>query len=266
MGGEAGLRAGQPAAGMSATRLAVTGGVLSFRALFNWMRPGIYLPTMLGVPLFQIILFVYLGRYSRLHDDAFYIVGNAIAVSGMASVFGMTMVISNERYFGTLASVFASPAARIPLFFGRVIPVAFHGLLVSAFGFRIPGLRLLPLAGVVGLTVVASAGVGMFLGSLGLRVRDVYFVSNVAYVLMLLVSGVNVSTGLLAPWLEALGQALPLTHGIAAGRAVLSGPGTPGLREPGWTGGLGTGYALAAYAFFRLWEIEGRRRGSFDIY
>jgi len=260
---------------MSATRLAVTGGVLSFRALFNWMRPGIYLPTMLGVPLFQIILFVYLGRYSRLHDDAFYIVGNAIAVSGMASVFGMTMVISNERYFGTLASVFASPAARIPLFFGRVIPVAFHGLLVSAFGFltgaalfgfRIPALRLLPLAGVVGLTVVASAGVGMFLGSLGLRVRDVYFVSNVAYVLMLLVSGVNVSTGLLAPWLEALGQALPLTHGIAAGRAVLSGPGTPVLRELGWTAGLGTAYALAAYAFFRLWEIEGRRRGSFDIY
>ena len=83
---------------------------------------------------------------------------------------------------------------------------------------------------------------------------------------MLLVSGVNVSTGLLAPWLEALGQALPLTHGIAAGRAVLSGPGTPVLRELGWTAGLGTAYALVAYAFFRLWEIEGRRHGSFDIY
>jgi ABC-2 type transport system permease protein len=260
---------------MRAARLATLGGVLSFRALFNWRRPGIYLPTMLGVPLFQIILFVYLGRYSRLHDDAFYVVGNAIAVSGMASVFGMTMAIANERYFGTLASVFASPAARVPLFFGRVIPVTLHGLVVSAFGFlcaaalfgfRIRPSSLLPLAGVVALTVAASSGVGMFLGSLGLRIRDVYFVSNVAYVLMLLVSGVNVSVNLLAPWLKALGQALPLTHGIAAGRAVLSSPGETVLRELGWAIGLGAAYALLAYAFFRLWEIEGWRRGSFDIF
>jgi hypothetical protein len=57
-----------------------------------------------------------------------------------------------------------------------------------------------------------------------------------------------------------------LTHGIAAGRAVLLGPEAAVTRELGWTIGLGTAYALTAYALFRLWEIEGRRRGSFDIY
>lgn len=268
------MQARHTPAGLSAARLAVVGGELSFRALFNWLRPGIYLPTMLGVPLFQIILFVYLGRYSRLHGDGFYILGNAIAVSGMASVFGMTMVIANERYFGTVGSVFASPAARIPLFFGRVLPITLHGVLVSAFGFlvgtalfgfRVGAGSLLPLAGVVVLTALASAGVGMFLGSLGLRVRDVYFLSNLAYSLMLLVSGVNLSTDLLSPWLRALGQALPLTHGIAAARAVLAGSGAV-APELWWEIGLGTAYAVLAYALFRLWELEGRHRGSFDTY
>ena len=46
-------------------RVFFVGGLISYRALFNWIRPEIYIPTMLGAPLFQIVFFTYLGRYAK---------------------------------------------------------------------------------------------------------------------------------------------------------------------------------------------------------
>ena len=33
------------------------GGLIAYRGLFNWIRPAMYIPTMLGSPLFQLIFF-----------------------------------------------------------------------------------------------------------------------------------------------------------------------------------------------------------------
>ena len=46
----------------AAARLFFVGGVTSFRALWNWLSPWIYIPTMLVSPIFQILLFAYIGR------------------------------------------------------------------------------------------------------------------------------------------------------------------------------------------------------------
>ena len=40
------------------------------------------------------------------------------------------------------------------------------------------------------------------------------------YFLMLLVYDVNIGVDVLPPWLEAIGRAVPLTHGIQAARAT----------------------------------------------
>jgi ABC-2 type transport system permease protein len=50
-------------------RIFFVGGLISFRALFNWIKPSLYIPTMLGSPLFQIIFFTYLGRYALGGED-----------------------------------------------------------------------------------------------------------------------------------------------------------------------------------------------------
>jgi ABC-2 type transport system permease protein len=68
-------------------RIFFVGGVISFRALFNWIKPSLYIPTMLGSPIFQIVFFTYLGRYAHTGEgDAFFIVGNAVQVCAMSSV------------------------------------------------------------------------------------------------------------------------------------------------------------------------------------
>src|SRR5204862_6456212 len=173
-------RAGHPRADMTNfVRVFFVGGVISYRALFNWIRLYIYIPTMLGSPLFQIVFFTYVGRYSHAgNGDAFFIVGNAVQVCGMSCVYGMTMAVANERWFGTLGPLLASPANRLAIFLGRGVPVLVNGLVVSAFGFLVgvvlldfrPGTgAIAPLVLVVLVSTISCTAFGMLLGSIGLR-------------------------------------------------------------------------------------------------
>ena len=127
---------------MSSLRVFFVGGLISYRALFNWIQPGMYVATMLGSPLFQILFFTYLGRYAGSQDDAFYIVGNAMQVAAMAGIYGMTMGIANERQYGTLQPLLATPANRLAIFSGRALPFIANGIAVSVFGFAVSWLLL----------------------------------------------------------------------------------------------------------------------------
>ena len=257
-------------------RLFFVGGLLSYRALFNWIRPGIYITTMLGSPLFQILFFAYLGRFSGLRDDTYFVVGNAVQISSMAGIYAMTLTIANERNYGTLSPILATPANRVALFLGRAIPVIANGLFVSAFGFGV-GLLLLDftlaadqlpaLTLVVLVTVFACTGFGMLLGSFGLRARDVFFFSNLVYFLMLLVCGVNIPLESLPGWLEAIGRALPLTHGIEAARGIVGGATVSDVSELVWKeAAIGAAYTAFAFGLFRWFEALSRRRAALDTY
>ena len=259
---------------MSVLRVVVVGGAIAYRALFNWVSPWIYIPTMLGSPLFQILFFAYLGRFSGVRDDAFFVVGNAVQVCAMAGIYGATMAIANERWMGTLAPLLATPVNRLALFVGRAIPYVANGLFVSAFGFAAGWLLLdfdlaasdLPaLAVVVLVTVISCTAFGLLLGSIGLRARDVFFVANLAYFLMLLFCGVNVPLDEMPGWMAAIGRALPITHGIEAAREVAAGAGLADVAGlVGREAAIGAVYLTAAFALFRFFEAEGRRRASFE--
>jgi ABC-2 type transport system permease protein len=93
---------------LNAIRIFFVGGLMSYRALFRWQNPTFYIPTMLGHPLFQVLFFAYLGRFSGVRDDAFYVVGNAVQVSAMSGVYGVAMTVGGERWTQTLAPRFAA--------------------------------------------------------------------------------------------------------------------------------------------------------------
>ena len=190
----------------AAFRVFFVGGRISYHALFNWIRPGLYVTTMLGSPLFQILFFTYLGRYATNRGDDFFIVGNAVQVSAMAGIYG-----DGDRERAVVRNALAAardagePAGAVR---GRAAFIA-NGLAVSAFGFAVGWLFLdfspapgsLPaLAAVVIVTVASCTALGMLVGSIGLRARDV-FAANLVYFLMLLVCGVNVPVDELPAWL-----------------------------------------------------------------
>jgi ABC-2 type transport system permease protein len=255
-------------------RVFFVGGRISYHALFNWLRPGLYVTTMLGSPLFQILFFTYLGSYATDRGNDFYVVGNAVQVSAMAGIYGMVMGIANERFYGTLSPLLATPADRLAVFTGRALPFIANGLFVSAFGFAVGWLLLdfspaagsVPaLAAVVAVTVSSCTALGMLVGSIGLRARDVFFAANLVYFLMLLVCGVNVPVAQLPEWLQWIADRLPMTHGIEAAREIAAGASLGDVSGLMATEALiGACYAVAAYLVFRLFEHEGRRRGSLE--
>lgn len=260
---------------INAARVFGIGGVISYRALFNWQSPTYYVPTMLGHPLFQILFFAYLGRFSHVRNDAFFVVGNSVQVCAMAGVYGMAMTIGGERWTQTLSPLLASPANRLALFLGRALPQIANGFVVSAFGF-VSGWALLDfdpepsslpaLAVVVALTCASCTGFGLVVGALGLRFRDVFTISNPAYFLMLLVCGVNIPLSALPGWLAGIGRGLPLTHGIEAARKLAGGTPFADVQGLVWTEvGVGAAWALLAYLLLRFFEEESRRRATLEL-
>ena len=259
---------------MNSLRVFFVGGFLAYRALFAWIHWSIYVPTMLGSPVFQILFFAYVGRYAGLQNDAFFVVGNAVQVACMAGIYGMAMTIGAERWTQTLSPLLATPANRFALFMGRALPNFVNGLIVSTFGFVVgwallefdPPLSALPgLALCVLVSAASCTALGMVIGSIGLRARDVMFLANLVYFLLLLFCGVNVPLDELPAWMEAIGRALPLTHGIEAAREVAAGaPLSEVDHLLGTEAAIGAVYALFAYGLFRYFEAAGRRRASLE--
>jgi ABC-2 type transport system permease protein len=259
---------------MSSIRVFFVGGYLAYRALFSWLRPSIYIPTMLGGPVFQILFFAYIGRFAGLRNDEFFVIGNAVQASALAGIFGMAMTIGGERWTQTLSPLLATPANRIALFLGRALPLIVNGVFVSAFGFavgwalldfelaagEIPGIAL-----VVIVSSFACAGLGLTTGAVGLRARDVFFLANLVALLLLLFCGVNVPLDSLPGWMQTVASGLPLTHGIEAARKLADGVAFSDVSGLVATeAAIGACYTGLAYFLFRFFEADGRRRATLE--
>lgn len=259
---------------MNSVRVFLVGGYLAYRALFAWLRPSIYIPTMLGAPIFQLLFFAYIGRFSGLKDDEWFVVGNAVQLSAMSGIYGAAMAIGGERWTQTLSPLLATPASRIALFLGRSLPLIANGILVSAFAFAVGWLLLdfsLPPSNIpaLALVVVVSASsctaLGLMVGAIGLRARDVFFFANLVVYLLLLFCGTNVPLDSLPGWMETVSRALPLTHGIEAAREIAAGSSLSDVSTLVWKeAAIGAAYATLAYGLFRFFEEEGRRRASLE--
>ncbi len=251
----------------AALRLVVIGGALSYRALFNWTTPPMFIGTLLIGPLLQLLFFVFLGRQFQVADDGFYLLGNAVVASSTACVYGGTMAIANERRYGTLGAGLLSPRNRAPLWFGRALPYVLNSLLISVFtlsaaclllGLRIPVGALPGLAAVLLAAAAGCSAFGLVLGVLGLRFRDVFLISNVASSALLLLTGANVPREDFPEWMRAVGAVLPLTHAAEAARELSVGAGLDG-RGLAAELGTGAGSALLAVALLAVFQRTGEQ-------
>jgi ABC-2 type transport system permease protein len=256
-------------------RIFFVGGLISFRALFNWLSPWIYVPSLLVAPVVQILLFAYMGRSAGVESDEFYVIGNAVQYSAIPCLFAMANIVMGERWTQTLGIVLVTPANRLALFLGRALPVLVNGFFVSMFslvvgslmlGVSIPTSAWLPLALVVAVAAMSCTGLGLANAALGLRVRETAVLSNVLFGVLLIFSGANVPVDALPAWMEAMARWMPLTHAIEAAREVAAG-GTLGSVS-GLVGrevALGVLYGAGGLVALRLLEVEGRRRATLEI-
>ena len=259
---------------MSNLRVFFVGGLMSFRALFNWMNPWIYIPTSLVSPLCQILLFAYVGRAAGVGNDEFYVIGNALNYAAIPCMFAMTFTIGGERFSQTLGLVLISPARRIPLFLGRSLPVIVNGWVTAMFGIaigswvldaHIPDDAWLLIALVVAIGSLASTGLGLVMGAINLVWRDGATLGNVVFLVLLIFTGTNVALDDLPDWMAAIGRCLPLSHAIEATR--LLGDGASWSSVQGLVGtelAIGLVYVVIGLGSLRLFEHLSRTGATLD--
>ena len=162
--------------------------------------------------------------------------------------------------------ILVSPAGRLALYFGRgLIPILISLATVSVgltyadlfFGVTIPVAAIPALAVSVVLTAFAMVGFGLLLGGVALYLRTSIILGNIFLFIGLLLSGVNFPLSALPLPLRLIGDGLPLTWGLAAIRAAISGESLSSLAV------LWAAVALAAAVSFgaaiSLWQVFERR-------
>lgn len=259
---------------MTSARIFFIGGLMSYRALFGWMSPWIFIPSLLISPVCQILLFAFIGRSAGVGNDEFYVIGNALNYAAVPCMFAMTFTIGGERFGQTLGLVLTTPARRLPLFLGRSLPVIANGWFVAMFGVvvgsllldtDIPGSAWPPIALVVAVGSLASTGLGLVMGAINLVYRDGATMGNVFFLVLLIFTGTNVALDDLPGWMAAIGVWLPLTHAIEAARmladgAVWSAVDGLVLRELA----LGAAYVVLGMAMLRGLERRSRTHATLE--
>jgi ABC-2 type transport system permease protein len=226
---------------VTSLRIFFYGGQMTYRALFYWLTPQIYVPSLLVAPIFQILLFAYIGRSAGLESDKFYVVGNAI---------------------------------QYPLFFGRAVPVVLNGAFVSAFSLTAGALILdvdIPRSAVPGLAFVivvaafSCTGLGLINAALSLRIRENAVLSNVIFGFLLIFTGANVPLDELPGWMSTAAQGLPFTHAIEAARELADGASITSVADLiGAELVIGLMYAFVGYGLLRFMEVQSRTYATLE--
>jgi ABC-2 type transport system permease protein len=256
-------------------RIFFIGGLTAYRGLINWLSPWIFIPSLIVTPIFQILLFVYIGRAAGVQSDEFFVIGNAIQYASIPCIFSMTHAIAGERFQQTLAYLLVSPAGRLPLFLGRALPVILNSIFVAAFALLVSGLILridVPVSAwpaillVIAVSAFACTGLGLITAAVGLRVRETAVLNNIIFGLLLIFTGANVPLDEMPGWMEAIGRSVPLTHGIEAAREIADGASlgdVSGLLGTEFV--IGVVYTFVGYQALRYMEYSSRKRASIQI-
>ena len=260
---------------MKSLRVFAIGGWLSYRALFSWLQPSLFVMVLLIPSVTQMIFFVFLGRAASVENDTFFIVGNALVAAAVPCLFAMSQTIAEERFTLTLPALVVSPANRVALFLGRAFPSVANGAIVAAFALVVGvfifgihlGLSAVP-GVVLSIIIVAFSctGIGLLNAAMGLRWRETAVLSNFILYFLLLFAGVNVPLDLLPDWLQTLSKGLPITHGAEAAREIVAGSSIADVA--GLLGAealVGTVYAVIGLVLLRRFEVIARRHATLEV-
>lgn len=250
---------------------------MSYKALFTWLKPQVYITSKIIGPVFQVAFFSIMASYAyNSKNIAPYVVGNSIVLCTLNAIFGVGGVLSEERSIGTLKIVLASPINKFIVFVGRASFHIIDGLFTVFIGFAVgilffnldlsaTNIPLLLLNLLV--TIFSASGMGLLIGSLGLIITDMNLIMNLASMGLLALSGANFSIEKFPVFLQAICYMLPMTRGIKASKLIISG-GSLGtvsfLMLEEFL--IGAAYIVAGYMLMKVMERQARRSGSIDLF
>jgi ABC-2 type transport system permease protein len=250
---------------------------IAYRALFQWLDPYSYMASKIISPVQQLIVFTLLVRFASGPEGMHYaVVGNAILLVALNGLDGITGTVDGERAEGTLPFVFAAPGSRFVTLLERGAVHVLDGASSAALGLILAWLlfgvdfshaNLAALVIAVLTAALSCSALGLVLGVLSLVLRDgAFLLMNLAFLILLALTGVNLPVAALPAWLQSISTVLPLTRSLEAARAAVSGSPLAMLSQPLLLELLlGLAYLLLGYALLRLVEHRARQDGVLDL-
>lgn len=251
--------------------------VISFKALFGWLDPKIYILVKVINPIFQVLFFSLVAGYVyNTKDLSPWIIGNSFLLCVYNAMFGIGMTLLSERFIGTLKLIIASPANKFSVFVGRSTIHIFDatitvtiGLIAGFvfFGFRIPIYQLGWFFLTILVAMFAACGLGLFIGCIGLITRDINLLLNISSMLLLSLSGANFPIERLPIFLQKVSSILPLSRTIKVARLLVNDVNislcSRLLYEEAFIGII---YIVAGYFLLKLMEKIAIQKAALDIY
>ncbi|HYI15768.1 MAG TPA: ABC transporter permease [Thermomicrobiales bacterium] len=212
--------------------------VVSATSATSFKRMTAYLINVVRIPIFPAGMFLtsYVAwnaagveAIDGVNVSGFLLAGMIGLICWSSSVWWSGSAIENERYEGTIAALFLTPASRVAVVIGHGL----GGLLYMVPSFAVVGLlgvitgarlNIDSLAAVVLslLALVASSlAMGFLLASFFILTRRANLMANIIQHPLYLVGGFMVPRDQLPIWLFWLSQAMPIAHAVDAFRASM---------------------------------------------
>lgn len=253
--------------------------------LMTVKRDSAYLINVVRAPLLPAVLFLAMffaydaaGRETAggANVAGFLLVGIFGLLTWQASIWSSGHSLETERWEGTIASLFHTPASRA----GVIAGYGLGGMLFLLPSAAVVGVLALmsgaafavTSAGAVGLGIaallVASVATGFAFASLFLLTRRANLMANVVQHPAMLLCGFFVPRSDLPDWLMPFSNALPVSHALDAfRRATLEGADAGAIASPlAWALAVTLAYAMVGALGLRRIEHASKRSGQLDLY
>lgn len=250
--------------------------VISFKALFGWLDPKIYILVKVINPIFQLIFFCLLAKYTyNTNDIKPWVIGNSIILCTYNCIFGVGTILSNDRRFGTLKLVTASPTNKFYIFISRalmhIIDAFFTvsiGFIAGAliFGINFTGVNISLLVLTILIAMISATCFGLIIASLGLVTRDMNLIMNSTAMVLMLLSGANIPISNLPKVLQKISYYIPLSRSIQAAKLIGDGIYTGIYSLIGQELLIAVIYALIGFIMFKITERLALKTGSLEAY
>jgi ABC-2 type transport system permease protein len=240
-----------------------------------WSLRSWFFGWMLRI-LTNAFAWVLVGRMlGSLEKQEYLLVGNAMAV-GAAAALWASNATGWSRHDGTHALMVVAPSSLVPAVLGRTSIWLLNGVATSltafvvltlAFDYRPPAqIAFAPV--LIVLVCACSFCFALVMGALvGRHTRLRNLVLDVSGTLLMAFCGVSVPLSFWPLPIQALAQVLPLTHGLAATRALLAGaPAATVLMEAALEAAVGAGWLVLALVLLDRMAERGRSDGSIEGY
>lgn len=250
--------------------------LLSYKSMFSYIDPKLYLLMMIVNPILQMVFFTYLMKFAyHTQDIGPWVIANAYILGINSAIFMVGTSIRNERNAGTLEYVVASPANSLLVFVTRgflqlldIMMKIVLGIFMAhlLFGFKITMIDMWRLAEVLLAGVTSGLAFGMLLGSICLLMRDDLVLLNSAEQTLMIMTGAFFPIALLPMAFQKISGILPLTHGIKAASLLLVSGGTSEFhRLIAMEFTVAMIYILMGYILYGICIRMARRHATLDL-